>query len=121
MMTIMMMMMMIMTDPFTTNLVVKGPVVKGSVVKGATSMMPMMMIMLLTSSCPSGGKLMFLTLSRMICRIVFRKAFRNSDVLEQNDEDEDNGHDFHDYQIICRETFGTHTTMIIVRIFTIIR
>ena len=29
------MMMMIMTDPFTTNLVVKGPVVKGSVVKGA--------------------------------------------------------------------------------------
>ena len=32
-----MMMMMIMTDPFTTNLVVKGPVVKGSVVKGATS------------------------------------------------------------------------------------
>ena len=34
-MTIMMMMMMIMTDPFTTNLVVKGPVVKGSVVKGA--------------------------------------------------------------------------------------
>ena len=37
-MTIMMMMMMIMTDPFTTNLVVKGPVAKGSVVKGATSM-----------------------------------------------------------------------------------
>ena len=34
MMTIMMMMM-IMTDPFTTNLVVKGAVVKGSVVKGA--------------------------------------------------------------------------------------
>ena len=33
--TIMMMMMMIMTDPFTTNLVVKGPVAKGSVVKGA--------------------------------------------------------------------------------------
>ena len=32
MMTIMMM---IMTDPFTTNLVVKGTVVKGSVVKGA--------------------------------------------------------------------------------------
>ena len=31
----MMMMMMIMTDPFTTNLVVKGPVAKGSVVKGA--------------------------------------------------------------------------------------
>ena len=30
-----MMMMMIMTDPFTTNLVVKGPVAKGSVVKGA--------------------------------------------------------------------------------------
>ena len=29
------MMMMIMTDPFTTNLVVKGPVAKGSVVKGA--------------------------------------------------------------------------------------
>ena len=26
-------------------------------------------------------------------------------MLEQNDEDEDNGHDFHDYQIICRETF----------------
>ena len=42
-------MMMIMTDPFATNLVVKGPVVKGSVVKGATSpwtiiMMIMMMI-----------------------------------------------------------------------------
>ena len=34
-MTIMMMMMMIMTDPFTSILVVKGPVVKGSVVKGA--------------------------------------------------------------------------------------
>ena len=34
-MTIMMMMMMIMTDPFTTNLVVKGPVAKGAVVKGA--------------------------------------------------------------------------------------
>ena len=32
-----MMMMMIMTDPFTTNLVVKRPVAKGSVVKGATS------------------------------------------------------------------------------------
>ena len=26
-------------------------------------------------------------------------------MLEQNDEDEDIGHDFHDYQIICRETF----------------
>ena len=26
-------------------------------------------------------------------------------MLEQNDEDEDNGHDFHDYQIIHRETF----------------
>ena len=64
-----------------------------------------MTMTMLTSSCPSGGRLMFLTLSRMICRIVFRKAFRNSDVLEQNDEDEDNGHDFHDYQIICRETF----------------
>ena len=35
--TMMTIMMMIMTDPFTTNLVVKGPVVKGSVVKGATS------------------------------------------------------------------------------------
>ena len=33
--TMMMMMMMIMTDPFTTILVVKGPVAKGSVVKGA--------------------------------------------------------------------------------------
>ena len=33
----MMMMMMIMTDPFATILVVKGPVAKGSVVKGATS------------------------------------------------------------------------------------
>ena len=38
----MMMMMMIMTDPFTTNLVVKGPVVKGSVVKGATSVIIIM-------------------------------------------------------------------------------
>ena len=37
-----MMMMMIMTDPFTTNLVVKGPVVKGSVVKGATSVLGVM-------------------------------------------------------------------------------
>ena len=37
MMTTMMMMMMIMTDPFATILVVKGPVAKGSVVKGATS------------------------------------------------------------------------------------
>ena len=36
-----------------------------------------------TSSCPRGGRLIFLTLSRMICRIVFRKAFRNSDVLEK--------------------------------------
>ena len=44
MMTIMMMMMMIMTDPFTTNLVVKGPVVKGSVVKGAH---PVLMIVLM--------------------------------------------------------------------------
>ena len=35
--TMMTIMMMIMTDPFTTNLVVKGPVVKGSVAKGATS------------------------------------------------------------------------------------
>ena len=41
----MMMMMMIMTDPFTTNLVVKGPVVKGSVVKGAHPMMVKMMMM----------------------------------------------------------------------------
>ena len=32
-------MMMIMTDPFTTNLVVKGTVVKESVVKGATSLL----------------------------------------------------------------------------------
>ena len=38
---------------------------------------------MLTSSCPSGGRLMFLTLSRMICRIVFRNAFRNSDVLKR--------------------------------------
>ena len=45
-MTIIMMMMMIMTDPFTTNLVVKGPVVKGSVVKGATSVMMVMLIMM---------------------------------------------------------------------------
>ena len=41
MMTIMMM---IMTDPFTTNLVVKGPVVKGSVVKGATSVVNAIMM-----------------------------------------------------------------------------
>ena len=47
MMTIMMMMMMIMTDPFTTNLVVKGPVAKGSVVKGATSVMMMVLMMVL--------------------------------------------------------------------------
>ena len=40
----MMMMMMIMTDPFTTNLVVKGPVAKGSVVKGATSVMMVYLI-----------------------------------------------------------------------------
>ena len=46
-MTIMMMKMMIMTDPFTTNLVVKGPVVKGSVVKGATSIMIMKMLMVI--------------------------------------------------------------------------
>ena len=37
-------MMMIMTDPFTTNLVVKGPVVKGSVVKGATSILTIIII-----------------------------------------------------------------------------
>ena len=43
-MTIMMMMMMIMTDPFTPNLVVKGPVVKGSVVKGAHPMVIIIMI-----------------------------------------------------------------------------
>ena len=40
----MMMMMMIMTDPFTTNLVVKGPVAKGSVVKGAH---PIIMIVII--------------------------------------------------------------------------
>ena len=40
-------MMMIMTDPFTTNLVVKGAVVKGSVVKGATSTMMMMLMMMI--------------------------------------------------------------------------
>ena len=47
--------------------------------------MKIKMKMKLTSSCPRGGRLMFLTLSRMICRIVFRKAFRNSDVLQHND------------------------------------
>ena len=41
----MMMMMMIMTDPFTTNLVVKGPVAKRSVVKGAHPEMMVMMMM----------------------------------------------------------------------------
>ena len=47
-MTIMMMMMMIMTDPFTTNLVVKGPVAKGSVVKGAhPTMLTMTMMMMM--------------------------------------------------------------------------
>ena len=47
-MTIMMMMkMMIITDPFTTNLVVKGPVVKGSVVKGATSVIMMITMMVM--------------------------------------------------------------------------
>ena len=40
-------MMMIMTDPFATNLVVKGPVVKGSVVKGATSIITIIMIILI--------------------------------------------------------------------------
>ena len=44
--TIMMMMMMIMTDPFTTNLVVKGLVVKGSVVKGAHPIIMMTMMMM---------------------------------------------------------------------------
>ena len=48
-----------------------------------------MTMMMLTSSCPSGGRLMFLTLSRMICRIVFRKAFRNSDVLGEDGHDDD--------------------------------
>ena len=53
---------------------------------------------MLTSSCPSGGRLMFLTLSRMICRIVFRNAFRNSDVLEEDDDDIDcNDGDNDDY------------------------
>ena len=46
-MTIMMMMMMIMTDPFTTNLVVKGPVAKGAVVKGAHPNMVAIMIMIM--------------------------------------------------------------------------
>ena len=41
-------MMMIMTDPFATNLVVKGPVVKGSVVKGATSIIITIIIMVIT-------------------------------------------------------------------------
>ena len=49
-----MMMMMIMTDPFTTNLVVKGPVVKGSVVKGATSMAMMIMMMVVMTMTISG-------------------------------------------------------------------
>ena len=45
-----MMMMMIMTDPFTTILVVKGPVVKGSVVKVATSMAIVMMMIVMMDS-----------------------------------------------------------------------
>ena len=48
-----MMMMMIMTDPFTTNLVVKGPVVKGSVVKGATSVEIVMTMMVESVSRPA--------------------------------------------------------------------
>ena len=36
-----------MTDPFTTNLVVKGPVVKGSVVKGATSVIIIVIIIII--------------------------------------------------------------------------
>ena len=48
-----------------------------------------MTMTMFTSSCPSGGRLMFLTLSRMICRIVFRKAFRNSDVLGEDGHDDD--------------------------------
>ena len=47
MMMMMMMMMMIMTDPFTTNLVVKGSVAKGSVVKGAHPMMIIMIMLLI--------------------------------------------------------------------------
>ena len=46
-MTIMMMMMMIMTDPFTTNLVVKGPVAKGSVVKGAHPIIAILVIVII--------------------------------------------------------------------------
>ena len=45
--TMMTIMMMMMTDHFTTNLVVKGPVVKGSVVKGAHPMMTMMAMMVM--------------------------------------------------------------------------
>ena len=43
----MMMMMMIMTDPFTTNLVVKGPVAKGSVVKGAHPIIAIIVIIVI--------------------------------------------------------------------------
>ena len=50
--TMMTIMMMIMTDPFATNLVVKGPVVKGSVVKGAHPTMIMMMMMILMMMMP---------------------------------------------------------------------
>ena len=50
MMTIMMMMM---TVPFATNLVVKGPVVKGSVVKGATSVEIVMTMMVESVSRPA--------------------------------------------------------------------
>ena len=48
----MVMVMMMMTDPFTTNLVVKGPVVKGSVVKGATSF-SMSIVIIINLSHPS--------------------------------------------------------------------
>ena len=57
----MMTMMMIMTDPFTTNLVVKGPVVKVSVVKGATSSM-MMTGKIMMISMMMTGKIMMISM-----------------------------------------------------------
>ena len=76
-----MMMMMIMTDPFTTNLVVKGPVVKGSVVKGAHPIMMLMMTMPTLESaappqCNAGTHLSLLLLPldpRQRCRRLCNK------------------------------------------------
>ena len=84
MMTIMMMMMMIMTDPFTTNLVVKGPVAKGSVVKGAHPIRGVVMMMVTRVTCADIVTTSVLYLQRMFLEILlsFERMYLKKHPLE---------------------------------------